>query len=63
MCTEENQTVEPLELINSGAGGNFIDQNFARQHKFKIQPLDKPIIVRNVDGTETNEGESLILLI
>ena len=57
MCTEENQTVETLGLIDSGAGGKFIDQNFARQHKFKIQPLDKPIIVWNVDGTENKRGK------
>ena len=36
-CTEENQTVESLGLIDSRAGGKFIDQNFTKQHKFKIQ--------------------------
>ena len=56
-CAEENQTIETLGLIDSGAGGKFIDQNFARQHKFKIQPLDKPIVVQNVDGTENKQGK------
>ena len=31
-CTEENQTVETLGLIDSGARGKFIDQNFAKNN-------------------------------
>ena len=33
-CTEKNKNVETLGLIDSGAGGEFIDQNYAR-NKFK----------------------------
>jgi hypothetical protein len=42
------QTVETL--IDSSAGGLFIDQNYAK--KFDINYLDKPVKAYNVDGTE-----------
>jgi Retroviral aspartyl protease len=41
-------------LINSGAGGLFIDQNFAKN--FEINYLDKPVKAYNVDGTENKQG-------
>jgi hypothetical protein len=37
-------------LIDSGAGGLFIDQNYAKN--FNINYLDKPIKAYNMDGTE-----------
>ena len=41
-------------LIDCGAGGMFINQNFAK--KFKIKNLEKPIKAFNVDGTENKKG-------
>ena len=49
-----NKTVETSALIDSGAGGKFIDQNFAQ--KFEIHKLDQPLKVYNVDGTENKKG-------
>jgi hypothetical protein len=37
-------------LIDSSAGGMFINQNFTRN--FKINYLDKPVKAYNVDGIE-----------
>ena len=54
---ERNKNVETLGLINSGAGGEFIDQNYVKNAGFKTQPLDKPIMARNVDGTENKKGK------
>jgi hypothetical protein len=48
------QTVETL--IDSGAGGLFIDQNYAKN--FDINNLDKPVKAYNVDGTE-NKWETI----
>jgi hypothetical protein len=42
------QTVKTL--INSGAGGLLIDQNFAKN--FEINYLDKLVKAYNVDGME-----------
>jgi hypothetical protein len=41
-------------LIDSSAGGLFIDQNFAKN--FDINYLDEPVKAYNVDGTENKKG-------
>ena len=41
-------------LIDCGAGGLFIDQNFSR--KFKVEYLEEPIKAFNVDGTKNKKG-------
>jgi hypothetical protein len=46
------QTVETL--INSGAGGLFIDQNFAKN--FENNYLDELVKAYNVDGMENKRG-------
>jgi hypothetical protein len=46
------QTVETL--IDSSAGGLFIDQNFAKN--FDINYLDEPVKAYNMDGTENKWG-------
>ena len=46
------QTVDTL--IDCGAVGMFIDQNFARN--FKVKNLDEPIKAYNIDGTENKKG-------
>ena len=55
--TEKTKSVETLGLIDSGAGGKFIDQNFARKLGLKIQNLEEPITARNVDGTKNKQGK------
>jgi hypothetical protein len=37
------ENVETLGLIDSGAGGKFIDQNFAKASGFEILMLDRPL--------------------
>jgi hypothetical protein len=46
------QTVKTL--IDSSAGGLFIDQNYAKN--FDINYLDEPVKAYNVDGTENKRG-------
>ena len=41
-------------MINCGAGGAFIDQNFAK--KFEQKKLDCPLTARNVNGTINKKG-------
>ena len=48
--------IETLRLIDSGAGGKFIDQNFARKIGVRIQNLETPMHAQNVDGTENKRG-------
>jgi hypothetical protein len=53
---QSGKTVESPALVDSGAGGKFIDQNFARKSKMDIYNLEKPMKALNVDGTENKRG-------
>jgi len=48
--------VEVKALVDSGAGGKFIDQNYAKKLKLKLKKLKKKIPVFNVDGTPNKRG-------
>ena len=52
----EKKTVETLGLIDSGAGGKFIDQNYVKKLGLKTHTLETPIRAYNVDGTENKWG-------
>ena len=52
----EKRTVETLGLIDSGAGGKFIDQNYAKKIGFETHALETPIWAYNVDGTKNKWG-------
>ena len=41
---KKNKTVETLALINSGAGGKFIDQNYAKESSFTLENLEEPLM-------------------
>jgi len=43
-------------LLDSGTTGMFMDRETAARHEFKLQKLEKPIAVRNVDGTNNSRG-------
>jgi len=43
-------------LLDSGATGMFMDREMAKRHGFKITKLEKPLKVKNVDGTENSGG-------
>ena len=46
-------------LLDSGATGMFIDRKFVEKHGFRIEKLDRPSKVINVDGTD-NVGGSIM---
>ena len=48
--------VDTPALIDSGAEGEFIDQNYARNIGIKQTALEEPIEVFNVDGTRNKRG-------
>ena len=52
--THEGVTVKAL--LDSGATGIFMDKDFAEEQGFKLVKLEKPIEVKNVDGTDNNRG-------
>ena len=51
VALQGRKTVETQALIDSGAGGQFIDKNFVLRHDIRTKPIKDPISVFNVDGT------------
>ena len=47
----DQKTIETKALLDTGAGGKFINQNFVQNQKIKTKNLEHPIEVFNVDGT------------
>jgi len=43
-------------LLDSGATGMFMNKRMAARHGFKLQKLERPIMVRNVNGTNNSKG-------
>ena len=37
-------------LLDSGATGMFVDRKFVEKHRFKLEKLERPVRVSNVDG-------------
>jgi len=52
--THEDITVKAL--LDSGATGMFMDKRMAARHGFKLQKLERLIMVRNIDGTNNSKG-------
>ena len=50
---QEGITVEVL--LDSGAMGLVISSEFAKRHGFKLKKLERPMHVRNVDGSLNKE--------
>jgi len=46
-------------LLDSSTTGMFMDWKIAARHGFRLQKLERPIVVRNVDRTN-NSAEAII---
>ena len=56
---DKHEGVTVKALLNSGATGMFMDRRMVARHGFKLQKLERPIMVRNVNGTN-NSREAII---
>ena len=52
--THEGITVKAL--LDSSTTGMFIDRKITARHSFKLQRLERPVVVKNVDGTNNSTG-------
>jgi len=43
-------------VTDSGTTGMFMDRQMAARHGFKLQKLERPIAIRNIDGTNNSGG-------
>ena len=48
---KDNKTVDLEALLDSGAGGLFIDETFVKRNNFTLHKLPEPLNAYNVDGT------------
>jgi len=53
---DTHKSVTVKALLDSGATGMFMDKRMAAKHGFRLQKLERPIMVRNVDGTNNSRG-------
>ena len=53
--THEGVTVDAL--LDSGATGLFINRNFVEKNGFRMEKLERPVKVMNVDGTHNKGGD------
>ena len=53
---EEEEGVVTEALFDSGVTGLVMSEEFARRHKFRRTKLERPIYIRNVDGTLNYAG-------
>jgi Retroviral aspartyl protease len=52
----QKKSIETTTLLDTGAGGKFINQNFIQNQKIKTKELKYLIEVFNVDGTPNKRG-------
>ena len=43
-------------LLDSGTIGMFMNKKMAAKHGFRLQKLERPVVVRNVDRTNNSGG-------
>ena len=53
---EEEEGIVTELLLDSGATGLVMSEEFARKHRFRRMKLKRPVYVRNVDGTLNYTG-------
>ena len=53
---DSHEGVSVKVLLDSGATGMFANKKFVEKNGFKLEKLDRPVRIRNVDGTGNSRG-------
>ena len=53
---DSHKGVSVKALLDSSATGMFADKKFVEKNSFKLKKLDRPVKIRNVDGTGNSRG-------
>ena len=53
---DSHEGVPVKVLLDNGATGLFVDKKFVKEYNFRLEKLDRPIKVKNVDGTSNSGG-------
>jgi len=54
--TDTHKGVTIKVLLDSGVTGMFMDRKMAAKHEFRLQKLERPVRVKNVDGMYNSGG-------
>jgi gag-polyprotein putative aspartyl protease len=54
--SDRRKVIKTEALLDSGAGGTFMNQDFAEKNGLELLPLEQPILAKNVDGTPNKKG-------
>ena len=55
-ANEGAQIIDTFTLVDSGAIGDFIDQDLAKKRGYQLQRLSQPLKAQNVDGNANQGG-------
>ena len=53
---DNHKGVTVKALLDSGVTGIFVDKKFVEEHSFRLEKLDQPVEVKNIDGTSNSGG-------
>jgi hypothetical protein len=53
----DEEIIKTQALLDSGAGGEFMDHSFAQRHNLPLYKLPRKIIMQNVDGMKNSQGK------
>jgi len=51
-----HESVTVKVLLDSGTTEMFMDRKMAAKYGFRLQKLERPVVVRNMDGTNNSTG-------
>jgi len=54
--TDTHESVTIKVLLDSGTTGMFMDRKTAMKHGFRLQKLERPVRVKNIDGIYNSGG-------
>jgi len=56
LTPDDHQKFSVVTLVDSGAGGCYVDTSLVTKYDLQLVPLDFPIRVQNADGSENKHG-------
>ena len=59
---DSHEEVMVKTLLDTGATGLFVDKKLIEEYGFKLEKLDRPIEVKNIDGTNNSRGNITYVL-
>ena len=55
-ASERAQIIDTFALVDSGATGDFINQDLAKKKGYQLQRLSQPLKAQNMDGSANQGG-------